>query len=179
MSFLALCLAALGLLGWLYLAFAHGQFWVPALFEPAWLPAAGPWPGVDIVVPARDEAAMLPLTLPSLLAQDYPGAWRVILIDDHSTDTTTTVARNLAGAQAERLQLIAAPTLPAGWRGKVASMQAGVVAGSADYILFTDADIRHPPDSLRKLVATAATRQLDLTSLMVRLTCVERRRESC
>ena len=44
------------------------------------------------VVPARNEAAILPETLPTLLAQDYPGPFSVVLVDDASTDGTAAVA---------------------------------------------------------------------------------------
>ena len=48
------------------------------------------------VVPARDEAAILPVTLPGLLAQDYPGEFSVVLVDDASTDGTAATAAELA-----------------------------------------------------------------------------------
>jgi hopene-associated glycosyltransferase HpnB len=165
-------LIVLSLLGWLYLASGHGAFWKPLVMDRS--PDPTIWPSVDIIVPARDEADSLPQTLPSLLRQDYAGAWRVVLADDHSGDGTSEAARRLAAAsgQAERLTVIAAPDLPAGWSGKVAAMQAGVAQSRADYILFTDADIEHPIDSLRRLMARAVARKLDLVSLMVRLHCV-------
>jgi hopene-associated glycosyltransferase HpnB len=124
-------------------------------------------------VPARDEGKMLPDSLPSLFAQDYPGAWRIILVDDHSTDGTGAIARKLGTDQnkTERLIIVPAPELPEGWSGKVAAMQAGVEKSSADYILFTDADIQHPKNSLRKLMARATENKLDLVSRMVKLNC--------
>lgn len=54
------------------------------------------WPRVAVVVPARDEAGVLPSSLPSLLAQDYPGVAEVILVDDGSTDGTGRLAAKLA-----------------------------------------------------------------------------------
>ncbi len=164
-----LILASLALLGWLYLAFLRGLFWKPLVDSPAAEPDR--WPSVDIVVPARNEADALPLSLPSLLAQNYPGEWRLLLIDDHSADGTGSVARRLANEKgsAERLTVIEAPDLPEGWTGKVAAMQAGVRQSASDYILFTDADIAHPSHSLRRLVARSMADNLDLNSLMVRL----------
>lgn len=122
-----------------------------------------------MVVPARDEADVLPRTLPSLLAQDYPGLWRIILVDDHSQDGTGAIARQLG--KPDRLTIIVPPPLPVGWSGKVAAMHAGALHSQADFILFTDADIAHPPDSLRRLAARAIARDLDLTSRMARLHC--------
>lgn len=169
---MTLILACLALSGWLYLTFFHHAFWQPLTFALSPEPEA--WPSVTIIVPARDEAESLPQTLPSWLAQDYKGEWRVLLIDDHSTDGTADTARGIAKrlGQEARLEVIAAPDLPQGWLGKVAAMQAGVAASQSDYILFTDADIRHAPHNLARLVARALEQKLDLTSQMVRLRCV-------
>lgn len=156
---------------WIYLALAHGAFWRILLLEKAVVPQAQP--SVDIIVPARDEADCLPSSLPSLLAQDYAGVWRVILVDDHSRDGTGDVARKVAvnAGKEDRLTIVAAPDLPKGWGGKVAAMNAGVGHSTADMILFTDADIRHAPHSLRQLVARAEAGKLDLVSRMVMLNC--------
>ena len=79
-------IALLSLLVWLYLLLLHGRFWrsVPQL--PPALPQE--LPPVDIVVPARDEALTVGAAIGSLLAQDYAGPYRVILVDDNSTDGT-------------------------------------------------------------------------------------------
>ncbi|HEY1673148.1 MAG TPA: glycosyltransferase, partial [Streptosporangiaceae bacterium] len=109
-------LAALAAVAWAVLLTGHGGFWRtgqrlprsgrdsvgPAGVSPAGTsqdPAA--WPGVVAVVPARDEVAILPQTLPTLLAQDYPGPFAVTLVDDASTDGTGPVATRL-GAGARR-----------------------------------------------------------------------------
>ncbi len=165
-------LGTLALAAWLYLALERGFFWIPLLpqesFEPTVLPS------VAIVVPARNEAKVLPRSLPSLLAQNYAGAWRVILVDDHSRDGTSDVAQRIAAdlSKSDRLTIIAAPDLPEGWSGKVAAMNAGAKASDEDFVLFTDADILHAPYSLKKLVARAEEKKLDLTSRMVKLNCV-------
>ena len=164
-------LAGLALLGWLYLTFLHGAFRRLLLDESAADPDA--WPSVDVVIPARGEAEILPRTLPSLLAQDYPGTWQIILVDDYSQDGTGAVARDIAHLLTipERLTVIAPPPLAEGWAGKVAAMHAGALRSRADHILFTDADIAHPSDSLRRLAACAVAKDLDLTSRMARLHC--------
>ncbi|MDP9127905.1 MAG: glycosyltransferase [Pseudomonadota bacterium] len=165
-------LCCLSLSGWLYLAFFRGAFWqltmddAPEAFEPS------VWPSLDVIVPARNEADMLPQTLPSLLAQDYPGTWRILVVDDHSDDNTSKVALQTAGdSKGTTVVVLRAPDLQPGWRGKIAAMQAGVAQSTADYVLFTDADIAHPSDNLRKLVAHAAHKKIDLTSRMVKLHC--------
>ncbi len=171
MPVLSIALSLAALLGWLYLALFHGGFWKLLFDERSEEPAV--WPSIDVVVPARNEADTLPKSLPSLLAQDYPGAWKVILVDDHSSDGTGNVAPELARGHggSDRLTVIVPPDLADGWSGKVAAMNAGAVHSRSDYICFTDADIEHPPDSLRRLAARAIRGNLDLTSRMARLHC--------
>jgi len=167
--------------GWAFLATARGRFWsaTPRLTDeaPATDAERTTWPRVVAVVPARDEAATLPDTLPALLAQDYPGPFQVVVVDDHSSDATGDVATRIGRAQragAERLRVVRAGTRPAGWAGKVWAMREGVAAARAanpDFVLLTDADIAHPPWSLRALVRRAEADALDLTSVMVALRC--------
>ena len=59
---------------WAYLVVGHGRFWLAAEWLPPRRAEPERWPDVVAVVPARNEAAMLPVTLPALLGQDYPGA---------------------------------------------------------------------------------------------------------
>jgi hopene-associated glycosyltransferase HpnB len=158
-------LAGLALAAWLSLVFAHGGYWrfrerLPARADPA------RWPSVVAVVPARDEADILPETLPALLRQDYPGEFRVLLVDDASTDGTGDLAKRLA--EGHDLTVVVGHGPPPGWSGKVAAMATGVRhAGEPDFLLFTDADIRHPAGSVRELVRAADGR--DLVSQMARL----------
>jgi len=130
---------------------------------------------VVAVVPARNEALELPRTLAALLAQEH-GGLSVVLVDDHSEDGTGEVARGLAAAAGavERLTVITPPPLPPGWAGKVWAQHHGVqqaLAQSPDWIWLTDADIRHQPDVLRRLLATARFEGRDMVSVMARLRC--------
>ncbi len=167
--------AALSLAIWLYLLAFRGGFWRCGE-RLGTAPAPAAWPAVVAIVPARDEAASIGEAMSALLAQDYPGPFRVVLVDDESRDGTAAIARARArelDAEA-RLTVISTRPRPAGWVGKVWAMASGLAhadeAGwDADYLLFTDADIHHPPGNLRRLVATATARDLDLVSLMVRL----------
>ena len=177
---------------WAYLVLGHGRYWLTGQRLP---PAAGQrrppaashgegealrWPGVVAVIPARNEAAMLPLVLPALLGQDYPGALTVILVDDCSTDGTAEVAAALAAKQAaeagERraLRVLPGAPLPPGWAGKVWAMAQGLAhglaeAGDAQYVLFTDADIAWEATALRDLVRAAQAGDRDLVSQMALL----------
>ena len=131
---------------------------------------------MTVIVPARNEAQVLPSTLPALLSQDYPGWLRIVVVDDSSTDGTSDVAHGLgARSDARGVNVVAAPPLPHGWAGKVWAMHTGATAELArecDYILLTDADIAHPPDLLRRLVGTAEHQDLDLASVMAHLRAV-------
>lgn len=182
----ALIIAALGCVVWAYLLAARGGFWRAAPRD-APLPRApdeARWPEVVAVVPARDEAALIGQTVESLLRQDYPGRLTVIVVDDHSSDGTAAAARQAAGFAngSERLTVLAAPSLPTGWTGKLWAVHHGVsqaVAGSEppDYLLLTDADIHYARDTLAYLVRRSVRDGLVLNSLMAKLhcqTCAER-----
>jgi hopene-associated glycosyltransferase HpnB len=159
-------LAALAALGWVYLALFHGKFWQAGpVLAPA-LPAEAP--AVDIVVPARDEADVVAGALGSLLAQTYPGKFRVMLVDDGSADGTGDVARGLAD---RRLTVLPGAARPAGWAGKLWAVHQGVGATDAPWLLLTDADIVHDPAHLSALVAQAERGGADLVSEMVQLAC--------
>ncbi|GAB4375922.1 MAG: glycosyltransferase [Elainellaceae cyanobacterium] len=165
---------------WLYLLGLRGQFWrCDRQLEQEELAKQGiqePLPSVCAVIPARNEADLLPVSLRSLLNQDYPGEFQVILVDDHSTDGTAQVARQTADdlGKLDQLQVVAAAPLPAGWTGKLWAMHQGVQVAQTqnpDYILLTDADIEHDASNLRRLVTKARQEQRDLVSVMVRLRC--------
>lgn len=178
---IGLGLTTLSVLIWLWLLCFRGQFWqcdqqLEIQTANALQALEPPYPTVCAVVPARNEADLLPVSLRSLLSQTYPGQLTVILVDDHSTDGTADVAKATAAAinQQAQLQVLMAEPLPSGWSGKLWAMDQGVQTAQAflpDYILLTDADIAHDPDNLKRLVAQAEQQELDLTSVMVRLRC--------
>lgn len=164
--------AAASLAAWLWLLLGQGFFWRTDLRLP---PRREPdvWPSVCVVVPARDEAAVLPESLPSLLTQDYPGQAEIFLVDDGSSDGTGALARALADRQGGLPLTVGSPgEPPPGWTGKLWAVRHGIGLARAReprYFLLTDADIAHEPDSLRELVASAETAGFDLVSLMARL----------
>lgn len=170
------CLAGLSVMVWLALLFAWGAFWQIGRFD-ADREGPGPlsaWPVVVAVVPARNEAEGIAQTVASLLQQDYPGKFSVVIVDDHSDDGTADLARRAAEAidSSRSVQVIPAPPLPDGWTGKLSALNAGVDAkatGRPGYLWFTDADVLHAPDTLTRLVSRAQRNNLDLTSLMVLL----------
>ncbi len=135
------------------------------------------WPPVAIVVPARNEADTLEHTLPTWLAQDYPNLKKVLLVDDRSDDLTGARALELSAKtnRPELLEVLTNAPLPKKWAGKVWAMNNGLEAvlqdESIEYVLLTDADIAHKPDSLRKLVRQSENKQLGFNSRMARLQC--------
>jgi len=162
-------IAALALLAWAWLLALHGRFWQSG-------PALAPMrpthaPPVAIVVPARDEAAVIGRSLASLLAQDYPDSFRVVLVDDSSQDATASIARALTPtvAGAERLTIISGRPRPAGWAGKLWAVHQGIAATDEPLVMLTDADIAHDPAHLATLVAQHERTGCDLVSEMVRL----------
>lgn len=180
MSSMFVVLAALSLAAWIWLLLFHGMFWrirehlddAPAPSEPA------AWPTVVAICPARNEAAVIAPAILSLLSQDYPGRFHVILVDDSSEDGTAEVAAASADARdkADRLDIVRAPAPPPGWAGKLWALQRGIEAARASepeapWLWFSDADIVASPTILRRLVAKARRDDLDLASLMVELSC--------
>jgi hopene-associated glycosyltransferase HpnB len=200
---------------WAYLILGHGGYWrtgqrLPPARAGAEQARAGAepigagtgaaaeavrWPDVAAVIPARNEAAMLPVVLPALLGQDYPGALTVIVVDDCSTDGTAEVAAALGpepdrpggpGGPGRALRVLAGAPLPPGWAGKVWAMAQGLAHslaaagedgedpaagenGAQGYVLFTDADIAWRQGALRDLVRAAEADDRDLVSQMALL----------
>src|SRR5215470_16904149 len=155
---------------WLYLFFARGNFW--QLQEDNAEPATRKhWPSVVAIVPARNEAETIARSITSLANQDYPGEFSEIIVDDNSSDGTADVARKAAeqSGAAFRVTVHTGAQLPSGWTGKVWATNEGIAAAAgraAEYFWFTDADIEHAPDTLRRLVSRAEADSLDLASLM-------------
>ena len=169
-------LVSLSLVIWLFLLLFWGGFWKAnqILVEDDFNLAV--YPTVWAIVPARDEAEVLPDCLSSLLNQDYLGELRIVLVDDNSSDRTGEIARQLGEKlnQSEKLTVISGKPLESGWKGKLWAMEQGIQYAQKkqpDYLLFTDADIKHDLSNLSQLVYKAETEKLDLVSLMVLLRC--------
>jgi hopene-associated glycosyltransferase HpnB len=178
MILILLTIAILSLIIWIFLLLFWGQFWradQQLELNNIDLPS---YPSVCAIIPARNEANVLPVSLKSLLNQEYPGEFSIILIDDQSTDKTGEVAQHIANQlnQSDRLKVISGQPLPVGWSGKLWAMEQGIQTVrnqglSPDYFLFTDADIEHHSTNLKELVTKAEKENLALTSLMVLLRC--------
>lgn len=135
-----------------------------------------PAKNIAVVIPARNEAECVGHTITSLLTQHFPAPIHVFLVDDCSTDGTSEIARSAAErlSMNERLTVIRAQSLPAGWTGKMWAVSQGVakaVQTDPDYLLLTDADIVHGPRTVADLVSIAESQSYDLVSYMVQLAC--------
>ncbi|MCT4353876.1 glycosyltransferase [Streptomyces sp. Je 1-79] len=197
-----IAMGSLAAWGWLLLG--QGFFWRTDQRLPSGHARVEPdtWPRVAVVVPARDEAEVLPRSLPSLLVQDYPGEAEILLVDDGSTDGTGKLAEELALRYGGLPLTVTSPGEPEpGWTGKLWALRHGIALARArgsdactsdprisdmegsdactsdprssargpEFLLLTDADIAHEPDSLRRLVEAALAHDLDLVSQMARL----------
>ena len=169
---------------WAYLLFGRGWFWLCGERDDSVAAAnkvrnkADVWPSIVAIIPARDEADMIARSVGSLLQQDYPGPFSLVVVDDQSTDGTAAVASNAASAAhaAERLEIVTGNGPPPGWTGKLSAMRQGLAeveasAQAPEFVLFTDADIAYAPHALSRLVTIARAKNSVLTSLMVKLRC--------
>jgi hopene-associated glycosyltransferase HpnB len=167
--------AAVALLIWVYLAAARGGFWLAGERDGGG-PVPPAWPDVVAIIPARDEAESVGRAVGSLLRQDYPGSFSLILVDDESADNTSEIARRTAaGLQSlDRLTIIPGAPPPAGWTGKLWAIGQGVERArmaAPEFLLLTDADIVYAPDTLRGLVSQSLSDGLALSSRMAKLRC--------
>lgn len=146
---------------WHAVAGAAGMRTVPDIAKPEFIPAEDfSGPRVSIIVPAKDEAASIEQAARSLLAIEYPNL-EVIALDDRSTDSTGAILDRVAGESAGRMRARHIASLPAGWLGKTHAMHLGASEAEGEWLLFTDADVVHRRDALRRAVAYAERERAD------------------
>src|SRR5436190_3933807 len=169
-------LSGLALATWIYLVFARGGFWLCRERDDAREPLPSVLPQLAVVVPARDEAENIAQSITSLVSQNYP-ALSIVLVDDDSSDGTADIARRTAAAlgKDDRLIVVGGSALPPRWTGKLWAVKQGIAAAeekfAPKYLMLTDADIVHAPDTASWLVAHAEKHNLVLTSLTARWRC--------
>ena len=157
-----------GLVAAVWLGLILTGFWTCSQRDDT-APLATPaiWPEVVAIVPARDEADVIERSIGSLIAQDYPGPFRIILVDDNSSDGTGDLARALGS---DRLTVLHGAPLAEGWTGKLWAVNQGLKAAlTPRYFWLTDADIDHAPDTLTRLVEIAQGSDRRLVSFMALL----------
>lgn len=170
-------IAAVPLLIWIYLLAGRGAFWRVSKSLARESPHVTPVKRVIAVIPARNEAAYITETIASLLRQDFPAPLHIVVVDDLSTDRTAELAYAVAerAGKSAQLTVIKGEPLAAGWTGKLWAVAQGAAYAQTlepDYLLLSDADIRHGQHTVAALLATAESGGYDLASHMVKLTCL-------
>lgn len=159
--------AALSLVYWLFVGFVlvrtlKGVSGV----EPQ--PPLARWPLLSIVVAARDEEAEVERALRSKLRESaYPNL-ELIFVNDRSSDATGSIADSIA-KEDPRLRVVHLQTLPEGWLGKIHAMQRGLEIARGTWVLFSDADVRFAPGTLKSVVAKAETENADHIAVLPHL----------
>ncbi len=121
-------------------------------------------PFISVVVPARNEEDKVARCLASLVNQNYPH-YEIVVIDDRSTDSTGEIIERFASVY-PRIKFVQGKNLPDGWIGKCNALVHASTHASGEFIIFTDADTCHQPNSLRDAVTYSITNEADLISFV-------------
>jgi chlorobactene glucosyltransferase len=122
------------------------------------------------LIPARDEEAVLERCVVSLTAQRYPGTLEILILDDHSTDRTGSIAGRLAASDS-RIQTFKGGDLQPGWKGKPNALRQLAAHAAGDLLLLTDADCIFQRGALEASVRFREHRGADCLSLIPYLEC--------
>ena len=120
-------------------------------------------PVVSLVIPARNEARNIARCVESALASTYPRL-EVLVVDDHSTDDTGRIVREIARRDA-RLRIVEPAPLPASWFGKQWACAAGAAAATGELLGFMDADTWQAPDLIPRTVNAMRARGSDFITV--------------
>ncbi len=121
-------------------------------------------PLVSILIPARNEAENIKRCLRSLLKQDYPNT-EILVLDDNSNDNTSLIVKKLAEKDS-RVKLIAGKPLKKGWLGKCYACYQLSKQARGRYLVFTDADTLHFPNSISSAIGCLTGNNLDALSVI-------------
>ena len=140
-----------------------------AIINARALPYLGPTahadelPRVSVMIPARNEAAVIGDLIRSLVAQE-PAVHEVLVLDDASVDGTATRALEAADGDA-RVRVLPGQPLPPGWCGKNWACHQLAQQATGEVFLFTDADVQWRPGALGSVVETASRSGADLLTV--------------
>lgn len=105
------------------------------------------WPAVSVIMPMRNEAALIAETLGAMRRQDYPGELELVCVDGRSTDATRDIVTRIA-AEDPRVRLVDNPS------GRTPNaMNLGIRAARHPLVLRMDAHAIAAPDYARRSVA--------------------------
>lgn len=119
-------------------------------------------PTVSVLIPARNESAVIAHTVRALLAQ--PEAIEVLLLDDHSSDGTAALAHSAAAGD-HRLRVLNGEPLPAGWLGKNWACHQLAQAATGEVLVFTDADVLWQPGALAAVLIELENTRADVLTV--------------
>lgn len=120
-------------------------------------------PFVSVLIPARNEAAIIDATLRYLLAQKY-APFEILVLDDRSEDGTGDVLAHIA-RRTPQIKVLCGQPLPPDWTGKNWACAQLAEAARGEILLFTDADVRWQPGALCSVVATMTELDADLLTI--------------
>ena len=163
-----------------WIVFGPFLFWLAVIavasFERRRIPTLAPGtpapaapPRVAVFVPVRNEEKKVERCLRSLLAQTGISP-RLVAIDDGSTDRTREILAGIAASD-PRLTVVEAPPLPEGWTGKCHALWTGVQGATEDWLLFTDADTIHHPETLSAAISLGESSRADAVTLLPWVPC--------
>ena len=124
-------------------------------------------PRVSVLVPARDEAASIAACVTSLLDQRYVDL-ELVVLDDGSTDGTGDILDTLAMRDSRLTVSHTSEELPPGWNGKSYACHRLSQLATGEWLLFTDADTIHAPESIMWGVRQALALDVALLSAFPR-----------
>lgn len=158
----AILCAAVGV--FMFLMTLSNTIW---LFFTTFIEPVTSGPHVSVLIPARNEAERIKPCIESLLDQNYEN-YDITIYDDDSSDDTGRIIDGYAREYAGFVRVIHGEKLEAGWYGKPHAMQRLSEYAEGTYLLFTDADTVHSPDSIGAAVALAMHHNADLVSGYIR-----------
>lgn len=120
-------------------------------------------PKVSLLIPARNEEAVLGRLLESLEKLDYPD-YEVIVCDDHSSDNTEEILNWFAGEN-DHFHWFLGAKLPDDWLGKNFACHQLAEKASGNYLVFLDADVELSTDAISKAVAFFQEKKLALLTV--------------
>lgn len=141
-----------------------------APLEPhKWDPTT-PAPRISVIIPARNEERNIARCLFHFFRQNYSN-YEIIVVDDRSTDRTPHLLDNFKKLSPVPMKIVRIEKLPEGWTGKNHAVFAGSKAATGDWLLFTDADTTHQPESLSTALFTAIENKIDFLTLAPETEC--------